>query len=58
MDKLLDRAPRITAVFALNESMAIGAAIHALRSRGLRVPEDVSVVGCDDVELAPYATPA
>lgn len=45
------------AVFALNELMAIGAAIHALRSRGPRVPDDVSVVGCDDVELAPYATP-
>lgn len=57
MDKLLDRDLRITAVFALNDTMAVGAAIHALRSRGPRVPEDVSVIGCDDVELAPYATP-
>jgi LacI family transcriptional regulator len=56
MNKLLDRAPEITAVFALNDHMAIGA-MHALRQRGLRIPEDISIVGCDDIELARFTDP-
>ena len=36
--------------------MAIGA-MHALRQRGLRIPEDVSIVGCDDIELARFTDP-
>jgi len=47
---------RVTAVFAQNDLMAIGA-IRFLKSRGLKIPEDVSVVGCDDLELAFYITP-
>lgn len=47
---------RITAVFAQNDLMAIGT-IRFLKERGLRVPEDVSVVGCDDLDLAYYITP-
>ena len=56
MATLLDRDPRITAVFALNDAMAIGA-IHTLRARGLRVPDDVSVVGCDDLPEAAFTVP-
>lgn len=56
MNTLLDRSPGITAVFVLNDYMAIGA-MHALRRRGLRIPEDVSIVGCDDIELTRFTDP-
>ena len=46
-----------TAIFAFNDDTAIGA-IQAARARGLRVPEDLSVVGFDDVEHATIVTPA
>lgn len=48
---LLDRADRPTAVFAESDEMAFGV-IAAARARGLRVPEDLSVVGIDDHDLA------
>lgn len=54
--RLLDSVPELTAVFAAADVMAIGA-IRAIRDRGLRVPEDVSVVGFDGVELGEYLTP-
>ncbi len=55
----LRRAGRddITAVFCGNDEIAFGV-IRALQSRGLRVPEDISVVGFDDHPLAPLWTPA
>lgn len=46
-----------SAVFVANDHMAIGL-VSALRSRGLRVPDDVSVVGFDDVPEAPFLLPA
>jgi DNA-binding LacI/PurR family transcriptional regulator len=48
--------PDVTAVFAANDSMALGL-LHALHERGRRVPEDVSVVGYDDVPEAAYYWP-
>lgn len=47
----------ITAVFAGNDQMALGV-MQALHERGRRVPDDVSVVGYDDVAEAPYFWPA
>jgi len=49
-----DRA--VTAVFAANDDMAIGL-IRALLEAGRRVPQDVSVVGYDDIPVAAYITP-
>jgi len=45
-----------SAIFAQNDRMAVGA-IRALREAGIRVPEDVSVIGCDDMPLASYFDP-
>jgi DNA-binding LacI/PurR family transcriptional regulator len=51
MTELLDAGPPPTAVFAESDEMAFGA-LQVLRRRGLRVPQDVSVVGFDDHEMA------
>lgn len=56
MDGLLGRRSDITAVFCANDLLAVGA-LSALAKRGLRVPDDVSVVGFDDTELARHSSP-
>jgi LacI family transcriptional regulator len=55
--RLLDLPDPPTAIFAFNDNLAIGT-IAAARERGLSVPDDLSVVGFDDVEHATIATPA
>jgi DNA-binding LacI/PurR family transcriptional regulator len=55
--QLLSRGAPFTALFAYNDSLAIGA-IRAIHEAGLRVPEDVSVVGFDDILSAAYCIPA
>ena len=47
---------RPTAILAMSDVMAIGA-MRALRELGLRVPDDISVVGFDDIDLAPHVDP-
>ncbi|WP_173132548.1 LacI family DNA-binding transcriptional regulator [Kibdelosporangium persicum] len=54
--RLLDTDPAITAVFVQNDVMAMGA-LKALHERGLRLPADCSVVGCDDLSFAAYLVP-
>ncbi|MEN3612052.1 LacI family DNA-binding transcriptional regulator [Plantactinospora sp. ZYX-F-223] len=54
---LLDSYPGVTAIVALNDSMAIGA-LALLRSRGIEVPGQISVVGFDDMPIAQDVTPA
>jgi LacI family repressor for deo operon, udp, cdd, tsx, nupC, and nupG len=53
---LLSQGKPFSAVFCSNDEMAIGA-MRALVSHGLRVPEDVSVVGFDDIRFARYTSP-
>lgn len=57
MTALLDAGHRPTAVVAASVLAAIGAQA-ALQQRGWRVPDDVSVIGCQDVEFASYLTPS
>lgn len=49
--ELLHKHPEITALIALNDVMAIGV-LSALRREGIRVPEDISVAGFDDIPVA------
>ncbi|QDB78561.1 LacI family transcriptional regulator [Georgenia sp. 311] len=56
MERLLESGERPDAVFAANDLMAVGA-LRALRARRIRVPDDVAVVGFDDVPLAADADP-
>lgn len=53
MQRLRDRAPAVTAVFASSDVQAIGA-WQALRHEGLSVPEDVALVGYDDVKVSRF----
>ncbi|MGJ9426417.1 LacI family DNA-binding transcriptional regulator [Nesterenkonia halotolerans] len=56
MHRLLDRDKAIDAVFAANDQMAAGA-YTAIEARGLRIPEDIAVVGFDDDSFATSVTP-
>lgn len=57
MLSLIDCDDRPTAVFITNDLLALGA-ISAIKEMGLRVPEDISVVGFDDIPLAQHISPA
>lgn len=53
---ILGAMPEVTAIFVASDEMAFGV-LRALNELGRRVPEDVSVVGIDDIDLAAYSTP-
>ncbi|HMP75764.1 MAG TPA: LacI family DNA-binding transcriptional regulator [Kiritimatiellia bacterium] len=53
---LLNRHPGLTALMGGNDKMAIGA-LRCLRERNLRVPEDISVIGVDDLPSAAFTIP-
>lgn len=53
---LLDLNPHLTALISVNDRMAMGA-IQEIRERGLRVPEDISVIGYDDIPAAASFSP-
>jgi LacI family transcriptional regulator len=55
-ERLLLLQHRPTAIFALNDNMAVGV-LHAARRRGIAVPEELSVVGVDDAGLAATVVP-
>ncbi len=54
---LLTADPRVTAIACVNDLMAVGA-LRELRERGLRVPQDVSVTGFDNINLSQFCHPA
>lgn len=54
--ELLKRNAGMTAIFTVNDLAAIGA-VTALKEEGLKVPEDISVIGCDNIDLAQYMDP-
>ncbi|HEX7107471.1 MAG TPA: LacI family DNA-binding transcriptional regulator [Acidothermaceae bacterium] len=57
MQRLLDMSKPPDAVFCFNDLLALGA-LRTLLRRGVKVPDDVAVIGFDDVEEARFATPA
>lgn len=54
---LLEKDKDITAIFAFDDVIALGA-IKAVSELGLKVPEDISIVGFDDIEMAQYSIPS
>jgi len=56
-EKIINKFPDVTAIFAFNDEMAVGA-IRYLKEKNIKVPEDISVVGFDGIELGKYIDPA
>lgn len=56
MQSLLQVRPLLTAVFGMNDLMALGA-MRAIHEAGLKIPEDIAVVGYDDMRFAPFTHP-
>ncbi|MBR2760569.1 MAG: LacI family DNA-binding transcriptional regulator [Solobacterium sp.] len=54
--KLLKKNPEITAIFAIGDTIAIGA-MRAIKDMGLSIPEDISVIGYDGIESGRYTIP-
>ncbi len=55
--QLLTNNNNITAIFSSNDSMAIGA-MKAIKKMGLKIPDDISIIGYDDINIAKYTTPS
>ncbi len=56
MDRLLEREDPPSAVFVASDAVALGALV-SIRRHGLRVPDDIALVGFDDIPLAAYVNP-
>ncbi|UJF18595.1 substrate-binding domain-containing protein [Vibrio sp. SS-MA-C1-2] len=56
VDKLLEQTERPTAIFAFNDVMAL-AIISRLNQKGISVPEDISIIGYDNIDLSAYFSP-
>ena len=56
MERLLDLSSPPDAVYCFNDLLALGA-LHTLHRRGVRVPEDVALIGTDDIAEARFSTP-
>ena len=56
MRELLGSAPGIDALFVASDLMAAGA-MSVIREAGLRIPEDIAIIGYDDIDLAQHCDP-
>ena len=56
MKKLLKEKVKFTAVFTCNDMTAIGV-IDEIYARGLKIPEDIAVIGCDNILISSYIKP-
>lgn len=56
IQSLLTQSSRPTAVFCCSDTIAVGA-YQAIQQQGLRIPQDLSIIGYDDIELARYLSP-
>ncbi len=56
-EKIMKNHPEVTAIFYASDMMAVGG-LKALKNAGLKVPEDISILGFDDIELASIIDPA
>ena len=56
MDVLIERVRDLDAVVVANDRMALGA-MHVLRGRGIRIPDDLAITGFDDIEEAAWFAP-
>src|SRR5690625_40666 len=56
MKKILQKKPYPKAIFAIADLMAFGA-LKAIEEEGLRVPEDIRIIGCDDINACRYSDP-
>jgi len=56
MNRLLDQTAAVTAVFAASDRIAIGA-MSAIADRGLTAPDDISIIGLDDIEVSRFHGP-
>lgn len=55
-EQIVEMEDRPTAVFCFNDTMALGL-MSRLQEKGIRIPEDISVIGYDNIELAEYFSP-
>ena len=56
MKELLELEDRPTAIFAANDSLAVGC-YKAVQEKGLHIPEDISIIGFNDISMAKYMIP-
>ncbi|WP_226669241.1 LacI family DNA-binding transcriptional regulator [Metabacillus litoralis] len=56
MKRILEIKPYPRAIFAVSDMMALGA-IEAIKEKGLKVPQDISVIGCDDIDACRHSSP-
>jgi LacI family transcriptional regulator len=57
MNRMIKAGNLPRAIFAASDQLAIGA-MRALKEHGLRIPQDIAIIGCDDIEACNYTTPA
>ncbi len=56
LQRLLERRSDLDGIFAFNDSMAVGA-MRAAQSVGYRIPDDLAIVGCNDIEMSGLVSP-